>query len=123
EDAATRKGVEHMAQLMNANPEMVSGSDLICPALNCDDNIIAKGGAKGIYCFGLKKEKQAFALKVMDGSEDKWPIIVASILEQIGYDRQDTIDRMYALCPKQFMNGNGTIVGANKPAFQLESVK
>ena len=122
EDTATRKGVEHMARLMNANPEMVSGSDLICPALNRDDNIIAKGGAKGIYCFGLKKEKQAFALKVMDGSEDKWPIIVASILEQIGYDRQDTIDRMYALCPKQFKNGNGTIVGANKAAFQLESV-
>lgn len=122
EDSATRAAVQQITKLMNANPEMVSGTDLICPALNQDDNIVAKGGAKGIYCFGLKKERQAFAIKVMDGSEDKWPIIVASILEQIGYDRPETIERMYELCPKQFTNGNGTVVGSNKTVFQLETV-
>jgi L-asparaginase II len=122
EDDATRAAVVQIAQLMNRNFEMVSGTGLICSTLLKDDNIVAKGGAKGVYCFGLKKEKLAFALKVMDGSEEKWPLIVASILEQIHYDRQDTIDRMYELCPKAFTNGNGTIVGANKAAFQLETV-
>jgi len=98
---------------------MVAGTNMICSSLLMDDNIVAKGGAKGVYCFGLRKEKMAFALKVMDGSEDKWPMIVAAILEQIGYDRQETIERMYALCPKQFANGNGTIVGENRAVFRL----
>jgi L-asparaginase II len=121
EDGATRIAVEQITQLMNANFEMVSGTGLICSTLLKDDNIVAKGGAKGIYCFGLRKEKLAFALKVMDGSEEKWPLIVASILEQIGYERTETIERLYQLCPKQFTNGNGTIVGANKAVFQLET--
>jgi len=122
EDAPTRSAVERIGRAMNDNFEMVSGTGLICPTLLKDPNIVAKGGAKGVYCFGLRKEKLAFALKVMDGSEDKWPIIVASILEQIGYDRQDTIDRLYELCPRKFANGNGTIVGANEAVFKLETV-
>ncbi|WP_256760973.1 asparaginase [Cohnella sp. WQ 127256] len=122
EDDATRVAVEQIGKLMNANPEMVSGTGLICSTILKDSNIVAKGGAKGVYCFGLRKEKLAFALKVMDGSEEKWPLIVASILEQIGYDRQETIDSMYELCPRQFTNGNGTIVGTNKAVFQLETI-
>ncbi|MBP1991986.1 asparaginase [Paenibacillus eucommiae] len=122
EDKITRSAVEQITQMMNRNFEMVSGTGLICSTLLKDDNIVAKGGAKGVYCFGLKKEKLAFALKVMDGSEEKWPLIVASILEQINYDRQETIDWMYELCPKQFTNGNGTVVGANKASFKLETV-
>ncbi len=121
-DEPTRRAVERIGKLMNANAEMVSGTGLICSTLLRDDNIVAKGGAKGIYCFGLRKERLAFALKVMDGSEDKWPIIVASILEQIGYDRQRTIDSLYELCPRQFANGSGTIVGTNKAVFRLETV-
>ncbi|QTH44206.1 asparaginase [Cohnella sp. LGH] len=122
EDEPTRRAVERIGNLMNANAEMVSGTGLICSTLLRDDNIVAKGGAKGIYCFGLRKERLAFALKVMDGSEDKWPIIVASILEQIGYDNQRTIDSLYELCPRQFANGSGTIVGTNKAVFRLETV-
>lgn len=120
-DEATRKAVEQITPLMNEHFEMVSGTDMICSALLMDDNIVAKGGAKGVYCVGLRKERMAFALKVMDGSEDKWPMIVASILEQLNYDRKDTIERLYKLCPKHFANGNGTIVGENRPVFQLQS--
>ncbi|WP_207671391.1 asparaginase [Paenibacillus cymbidii] len=118
-DPLTRSAVERITRLMNEHYEMVAGTNMICSSLLMDDNIVAKGGAKGVYCFGLRKEKMAFALKVMDGSEDKWPMIVAAILEQIGYDRQETIERMYALCPKQFANGNGTIVGENRAVFRL----
>ncbi|RKN72964.1 asparaginase [Paenibacillus ginsengarvi] len=119
-DPQTRAAVEKMTKLMNEHYEMVSGTDMICSTLLMDDNIVAKGGAKGVYCFGLRKERTAFALKVMDGSEDKWPMIVASILEQIGYDRTETIERLYRLCPKLFANGNGTIVGENRPVFRLQ---
>lgn len=119
-DPLTRTAVERMTKLMNEHYEMVSGTGMICSTLLMDDNIVAKGGAKGVYCFGLRKERTAFALKVMDGSEDKWPMVVASILEQIGYDRTETIDRLYGLCPKHFTNGNGTIVGENRAVFTLQ---
>ncbi|WP_028551776.1 asparaginase [Paenibacillus sp. UNC451MF] len=118
-DKATRVAVEEITALMNRNFEMVAGTDMICSTLLSDDNIVAKGGAKGVYCFGLRKERLAFALKVMDGSEDKWPMIVAAILEQIGYDRKQTIDELYRLCPKILTNGSGTIVGENRAVFQL----
>lgn len=118
-DGETRSAVERLTKRMNEHGEMVAGTDMVCSALLADDNIVAKGGAKGVYGFGLRKERTAFALKVMDGSEEKWPMIVASILEQIGYDRTETIDRLYRLCPKQLTNGAGTVVGENRAVFRL----
>jgi len=119
EDAKLREAVQKVTALMNAYPRMISAEYLICPNLLMDDNIVAKGGAKGIYCFGLKKERLAFALKVTDGSEDEWPIAVASILEQIGYDNQATIDRMYHIGPPAIRNDNGLVIGENRSVFTL----
>ncbi|MBA2940294.1 asparaginase [Paenibacillus sp. CGMCC 1.16610] len=119
EDAAIRTAVEKMVGLMNEHYEMVAGSDRICSSLLMDPNIVAKGGAKGVYCFGLKKEKLAFALKVLDGSEDEWPLIVASILEQIQYDNLNTIQSMYELAPIEIKNDNKKIIGRNTAVFTL----
>lgn len=122
EDLEIRAAVIRITALMNEHYEMIAGSDRICSSLLMDPNIVAKGGAKGVYCFGLKKEKLGFALKVMDGSEDEWPIITASILEQIGYSNQETIDRMYQLTPTDITNDNKKIIGTNKAVFTLEII-
>lgn len=53
-DAETRAAVERMTPQMNANFEMVAGTGMICSSLLMDDNIVAKGGAKGVYCVGLR---------------------------------------------------------------------
>ncbi len=118
-DPALRGAVRKVTGLMNAYPRMISAEYLICPNLLMDDNIVAKGGAKGIYCFGLKKERLGFALKVVDGSEDEWPIAVASILEQIGYDNRETIDRLYRIGPPEIRNDNGLVIGENRSVIQL----
>ncbi|NBD24656.1 asparaginase [Paenibacillus glycinis] len=114
-----RAAVVTIVRRMNAHSEMVAGTDRICSSLLLDPNIVAKGGAKGVYCFGLKKERLAFAYKVLDGSEDEWPLIAASILEQIGYDNQATIDRMHALAPADIRNDNKRVVGRNQAEFTL----
>jgi L-asparaginase II len=116
-----RAAVVKIVSRMNAHSEMIAGSDRICSSLLLDPNIVAKGGAKGVYCFGLKEERLAFALKVEDGSEDEWPIIVASILEQIGYRNRQTIERLYALWPVEIRNDNRLVVGHNKTVFTLHS--
>ncbi|MBW5448522.1 asparaginase [Cohnella sp. CFH 77786] len=114
-----RAAAQTIVRRMNKHPEMVAGTGRICSALLADSNIVAKGGAKGVYCFGLKKERLAFALKVLDGSEDEWPLIAASILEQIGYGNQETIDRLYTLAPVGIRNDNNRIVGQNQTVFKL----
>jgi L-asparaginase II len=118
-DHEIRTAVQTIVRRMNKHPEMIAGTGRICSALLMDSNIIAKGGAKGIYCFGLKKERLGFAFKVLDGSEDEWPLIAAAILEQIGYDRQETINRMYELAPLVVRNDNNRIVGRNQAVFTL----
>ncbi|WP_182303234.1 asparaginase [Cohnella cholangitidis] len=122
-DERLRQAVVKITSLMNAYPKMISADYLICPNLLMDDNIVAKGGAKGIYCFALKKERLAFALKVTDGSEDEWPIAVASILEQIGYGNQQTIDRMYRIGSPNIRNDNGLVIGENRSIFTLRQEK
>lgn len=118
-DESVREAAIQITGYMNAHPDMVASHGFICSELLRDPNIVAKGGAKGFYTFGLKKERIAFALKVIDGSENPWPIIVASILEQIGYSNKETIRRMYKLTPIEIRNDNGIIVGENKAAFRL----
>lgn len=118
-DQHLRQTVVKVTSLMNAHPQMISADYLICPNLLMDDNIVAKGGAKGIYCFALKKERLAFTLKVTDGSEDEWAVAVASILEQIGYSNKETIARMYRIGSPEILNDNGLVIGENRSVFKL----
>ncbi len=118
-DGLTRDAVIKLTKLMNENYEMVSGTDLICSLLLMDNNIVAKGGAKGVYCFGLRDERLGFSIKIIDGSEEEWPLIVASILEQINYKNKDTIDRLKRVFPRVIVNDNNEEVGESIVRFKL----
>ncbi|WP_054949522.1 asparaginase [Numidum massiliense] len=118
-DEAMRSAVQRIVSLMNDHPEMIASWGFTCTALLLDDNIVAKGGAQGVYCFGLKRERLSFALKVLDGSETVWPLILATMLEQIGYSNRETIDRLHELLPRDIRNDNGRIVGEYKAVFTL----
>lgn len=115
----TRNAVIKLSTLMNENYEMISGTNLICTLLNQDPNIVAKGGAKGVYCFGLKEERLGVSIKIIDGSEDEWPIIVATILEQLNYKNKETIQRLRRVYPNTVTNDNKKIVGESKVVFKL----
>jgi L-asparaginase II len=119
-DKDIREAVIKISNLMNENNEMVSNTNLLCSILLEDKNIIAKGGAKGVYCFGLKEEGLGIALKIMDGSEDEWPFIVASILEQLDYSNKNTIKRIKEVFAVEVKNDNNRIVGLNKTVFTLK---
>ncbi|MUV37264.1 Asparaginase [Lentibacillus sp. JNUCC-1] len=118
-DGSLKKAVTDIAALMNEHPDIISGTDAICTSLLMDKNIVAKGGAQGVYCFSLKKEQLGFSLKVLDGTEEQWPIVVASILEQIGYENEDTINRLYQISGKDIFNDNDKRVGHKEASFKL----
>ncbi|WP_211747227.1 asparaginase [Paenibacillus sp. Marseille-Q4541] len=118
EDQEIAAAAERMAKRMNEYPEMIADSHFVCTELLKDSNIAAKGGAKGVYGIGLRKERIGISLKVSDGSEQVWPCIIASILERIGYENQSTIDRLYKLVPNEIVNDGGTPVGERKAVFE-----
>ncbi|MDQ0201717.1 asparaginase [Neobacillus ginsengisoli] len=118
-DPLLQKTVTQMISIMNEHPIMVASEQFICSLLLQDQNIVAKGGAQGVYCFGLKKERLGFSLKVLNGSEEVWPIIVAAILEQIGYKNKDTINSLRALKPYIIKNDAGAEVGTVYERFLL----
>jgi L-asparaginase II len=84
-----------------------------------DANIITKGGSQGIHCFGLKKDRLCFVLKVLNGSEDVWPNIVASILEQIGYTNKQIIRTLGDLKTSIIRNDAGVEVGMGIERFSF----
>lgn len=123
QDSLLQKAVMEMTSVMNEHPLMVASEKFICSILLQDANIVAKGGAQGVYCFGLKKERLGFALKVLNGSEDVWPNVVASILEQINYENKETIENLRKLKPSIVRNDAGVEVGKVNEKFSLIASK
>lgn len=114
EDQATAEAMVKIGQAMQAYPEIVASHDFVCTALLQDPNIIAKGGAQGVYCFALKEERISVALKVLSGSELVWPNVLAGVLEKINYKNQDTIDRLLAISDAKIKNDSGLEIGDRK---------
>ncbi|MEK8196408.1 asparaginase [Lysinibacillus sp. FSL M8-0134] len=111
EDQKIREAVVKLTAVMNQENHIIAAQNFICTALLKDPNIVAKGGAQGVYCFALRNEGLSFALKIMNGSESPWPNVIASILEQIQYKNQETIERIKALSPSFVRNDAGYQVG------------
>ncbi|WP_163536228.1 asparaginase [Gracilibacillus sp. YIM 98692] len=123
EDQKLQETLFTISQLMNEHAEMISGTSAICSILLQDPNIFAKGGAQGVYCFVLKKEGIAFSLKVLNGSEEVWPLIVAEILRQINYGNEQTIQKLDSLTSQLIVNDNKKVVGQKKTVFKLKVKK
>lgn len=113
-DEQTAQAVTKIGEVMNAHPEIVASHNFICTALLQDNNIIAKGGAQGVYCLALKKERISIALKVLSGSELVWPVLVAEILEKLNYSNKETIARLLAIRSKAIMNDSGKPIGETR---------
>ncbi|MNB67403.1 L-asparaginase II [compost metagenome] len=122
EDAATREAVKAITSAMHAHPEMVAGHGRLDSLLLEDSNIIAKGGFKGVYCFGLREERLGFAFKVLDGSEEEWGLIVRTILQQIGYRNRLTLKKLEDAFPQEILNDEKMTVGRAEPVFHLELI-
>ncbi|AWB45977.1 asparaginase [Paenibacillus sp. CAA11] len=121
EDEATRTAVLRITSAMSQYPEWVGGTGRVDSVLMKDSNIIAKCGFKGIYCFALRKERIGICFKIEDGSEEEWGWVVRSILEQLGYDQTETLERLKQAFPHQITNDAGLEVGHAEAVFQLET--
>lgn len=119
-DQATAKAVGTITAAMNQYPHLVAGRGKVDSIILEDPNIIAKGGFKGVYAFALRKERLGITFKVSDGSEEEWGMIVLEILQQLGYENQETIQKLREVFSTPITNDAGREVGHATASFSLE---
>lgn len=119
EDAGLRDAARRYVPRIHQYPLMMRGTGFLCSLINYDPNLVAKGGANGVYGIGLKKERLGIAFKLKDGTEGVWPLIVKEIFRQIGYYNEQTFQMLDSLNSGVIHNDNGTPVGRCQPVFTL----
>lgn len=118
-DDALAAAVSAFVPRINKHPEMMRGTRFLCGRINEDENIVAKGGAAGVYGLGLKKEGLGLAFKVESGSEDAWPNILLAALKGLGALKPETEDILLSLGAAELINDNGALVGTREAGFHI----
>lgn len=120
-------GKEHETALnrlraaMIAHPENVSGdgrdsTDLMAVA---DGRIVAKGGAEGLFCFGLPEHGLGVAIRVLDGTSRAHAAVAMAVLEQLDLVPASVIEEFGQRHPAVITNHNGMQVGDVRSVVQL----
>ena len=120
QDSALRDAARRYIPRIHQYPLMMRGTGYLCSLINYDPNLVAKGGANGVYGIGLKKERIGISLKIKDGTEAIWPILIKEIFRQIGYYNEDTFRMLDSLNSGTIINDNDTPVGSCRPVFTLK---
>ncbi len=118
-DESLQSAAARFLPRMHRYPNMISGTDKLCTMLNEDENIVAKGGANGVYGIGLKKQRLGVAFKITDGTESAWPLLALEALRALGALSEQTRARVEALHPYVIKNDNNTEVGHRSLAFTI----
>ncbi|MEG1426308.1 MAG: asparaginase, partial [Oscillospiraceae bacterium] len=63
-DDNLRQTAARYVPLIHQYPLMMRGTGFICSLIDTDENIVAKGGANGVYGLGLKKERIGVSIKI-----------------------------------------------------------
>lgn len=119
-DRAVVRAVQYDLQCIHAYPEKINDFDTPVYILNSNDNYIAKDGARGIWCVGLKKEGLGIAVKLEDGYDTMLhALLIANILEQLGCGDKGMIDALRASVHTEVINDNRIPVGHYRSSFCL----
>ncbi len=113
DEALQRAAADNTGRIMR-HPEMMRGEGFLCTIMNKDPNIIAKGGANGVYGFGLKKQLLGVSFKFIDGTEEAWAFVAKEVLKALGALTPEHEKRLDSLHPTYFVNDNERVVGERR---------
>jgi L-asparaginase II len=128
ERVPTGNGLRHAAALnrlretMTAFPENVAGpgeldTDLMVIS---DGRFVAKLGAEGLLCVGIRDHGLGIVIRVLDGSGRGLDAVVASTLEQLELMEPPELAKLRKRPDLLVKTANGVQVGEVRPAFQLK---
>lgn len=118
DEGLQRAAIDNVGRILR-HPEMIRGTDFLCSIMNEDPNIIAKGGANGVYGFGLKEQRLGIAFKFVDGTEAAWPFMIKEILKALGALKPEHEKRLDILHPTYFVNDNDRVVGERRCEIKI----
>ena len=119
QDAQLQMAAKTFVPRIHRYPHMMRGTGYLCSLINHDPNLVAKGGANGVYGIGMKKEGLGISLKLADGTEHLWPLLIREIFRQLGYENRQTHTMLESLHGGTLYNDNGSPVGQCRPVFTL----
>lgn len=120
EDEQLQMAAKTFVPRIHRYPHMMRGTGYLCSLINHDPNLVAKGGANGVYGIGTKREGLGISLKLADGTENLWPLLIGEIFRQLGYENRDTHAMLEGLHGGILYNDNDSPVGRCRPVFALE---
>lgn len=114
------EAVHYNTQSIHAHPEKINDFYNSVYYLNEDHNFIAKDGANGVMCIGIKDAGIGIAMKLDDGLDSSlFTLIIPQVLEQLGYGGE-LADTIRTSMKTTVINDNGLEVGYSASDFILE---
>jgi L-asparaginase II len=113
--------LNRLREAMIAFPENVSGKgELVADLMQIGGGrIVAKSGAEGLICIGLPAQALGIAIRIADGSFRSHPVVVASVLRQLGVISETEADAIAGADDREVRNHNKRLVGERRAVFQL----
>ncbi|MDP9374892.1 MAG: asparaginase, partial [Chloroflexota bacterium] len=112
---------------MAAHPFMVAGSGRLCTDLmeSAGGRVVAKVGAEGVLCLGLRERGWGVAVKIADGGSRALPAVAASVLAQLGALDDAALARFTARQQPVVWNKDRAWgpTGELRPVFTLQGVR
>ena len=120
-DSKTGESCQKVFKVMNAHPEMISGTGGFCTALISGTNgkLIGKIGADGVYCVGIKDYNIGLAVKIEDGNMDALSTVVVEILSNLGILTKTEKEKLERFRVKDVTNDRKIVVGVQRPCFTI----
>jgi L-asparaginase II len=106
-------GARTITDAMRAHPPLVSSTGAFCAELMtaAGGAVIAKGGAEGVYAFGLPERGWGVAIKMEDGNARGMPAVVLALLKAMGALDPGALDRLAAFRQPIVRNTRAAPVG------------
>lgn len=116
-----KKAAERIFTAMNNSPEMVAGTNGFCSELMriTKGKLVAKLGAEGVYCIGVKGMGIGIALKIEDGGTRALSPAAMQALEDLNILTEEEKELLKNFKIKDNRNNVKAIVGQVKPAYHL----
>jgi L-asparaginase II len=108
-----------VGRAMRAYPEMVGGTGRLCTELMRATPVVAKGGAEGVYCFGVPGRGLGCALKIDDGASRATSPVVLKVIEGLGLLTPEAAAVLKTFRRPENTNNRGDVIGISEAVFGL----
>jgi L-asparaginase II len=114
--------VKDIVNAMTSHPFMVAGTNRLCTSLmaKTKGKFVAKVGAEGVYCIGVRNQNIGIAIKVADGNIRALGPIAIEVLKQLALLTNEEIDSLKEIHEPQLKNMKGEVIGGLKANFTLQ---